>query len=93
MPRRWRSVDWYPQPKAGSHPPRTASGCPREFHGNRCIYTVVSPRARGLTVGINVNPDKRCNFDCIYCEVQRGLERFTFRDEIWARLNPSLRIP
>jgi wyosine [tRNA(Phe)-imidazoG37] synthetase (radical SAM superfamily) len=22
-------------------------------------------------VGINMNPDKRCNFDCVYCEVDR----------------------
>ena len=33
---------------------------------------VISPRARGLSVGVNMNPDKRCNFDCAYCEVNRG---------------------
>src|SRR6185295_18190027 len=50
-----------------------AFGCPRDFLNNRFVYLVVSPRARGLSIGVNMNPDKRCNFDCIYCEVHRGL--------------------
>ncbi len=49
----------------------TAFGCPRDFFDNRFIYTVISPRARGLSVGVNMNPDRRCNFDCVYCEVNR----------------------
>jgi wyosine [tRNA(Phe)-imidazoG37] synthetase (radical SAM superfamily) len=49
----------------------TAFGCPREFLGNRFVYAVVSARARGLAVGVNLNPDKQCNFDCPYCEVDR----------------------
>lgn len=52
-------------------PRETAFGCPREFLNNRFVYLVVSPRARGLSVGLNMNPDKRCNFDCVYCEVNR----------------------
>lgn len=51
--------------------PETAFGCPRDFMHHRFVYLVISPRARGLSVGVNMNPDKRCNFDCIYCEVQR----------------------
>ncbi len=50
----------------------TAFGCPRDFLDNRFIYTVISPRARGLSVGVNMNPDKFCNFDCVYCEVNRA---------------------
>jgi len=49
----------------------TAFGAPRDFLGNRFVYAVVSPRARGLSVGVNLNPDKECNFDCVYCEVDR----------------------
>jgi hypothetical protein len=49
----------------------TAFGCPRDFLDNRFVYTVVSARARGLSVGVNMNPDKHCNFDCAYCEVNR----------------------
>jgi wyosine [tRNA(Phe)-imidazoG37] synthetase (radical SAM superfamily) len=49
----------------------TAFGCPRNFFDNRFVYVVVSPRARGLSIGINMNPDKYCDFDCVYCEVDR----------------------
>jgi wyosine [tRNA(Phe)-imidazoG37] synthetase (radical SAM superfamily) len=45
---------------------------PRDFLNNRFVYAVLSPRARGLTLGVNMNPDKRCNFDCLYCEVNRA---------------------
>jgi wyosine [tRNA(Phe)-imidazoG37] synthetase (radical SAM superfamily) len=49
----------------------TAFGCPRDFLDNRFVYVVVSARARGLSVGVNMNPDKQCNFQCVYCEVHR----------------------
>jgi wyosine [tRNA(Phe)-imidazoG37] synthetase (radical SAM superfamily) len=49
----------------------TAFGCPREFLDNRFVYAVISSRARGLSIGVNMNPDKKCNFDCLYCEVDR----------------------
>lgn len=45
----------------------------RNFFGNRFVYCVISQRAGGLSIGINMNPDKRCNFDCVYCEVDRTL--------------------
>jgi wyosine [tRNA(Phe)-imidazoG37] synthetase (radical SAM superfamily) len=57
----------------------TAFGSPRDFLNNRFVYTVVSARARGLSVGVNMNPDKNCNFNCVYCEVHRngdGPEQF-----------------
>jgi wyosine [tRNA(Phe)-imidazoG37] synthetase (radical SAM superfamily) len=50
-----------------------AFGRPREFLGNRFVYAVISQRAHGLSIGINFNPDKRCNFDCAYCEVNRDV--------------------
>jgi wyosine [tRNA(Phe)-imidazoG37] synthetase (radical SAM superfamily) len=46
-------------------------GSPRESLGHRFVYLVISSRARGLSVGVNLNPDRRCNFDCAYCEVDR----------------------
>ena len=49
----------------------TAFGCPRDFLDNRFVYVVVSARARGLSVGVNMSPDKQCNFECVYCEVHR----------------------
>jgi wyosine [tRNA(Phe)-imidazoG37] synthetase (radical SAM superfamily) len=49
-----------------------AYGYPRNSLGHQFVYVVVSPRARGLSVGINFNPDRFCNFDCVYCEVDRS---------------------
>ncbi len=49
----------------------SAFGCPRQFLGNRFVYAVISSRARGLSIGVNMNPDQLCNFDCEYCEVNR----------------------
>ncbi len=43
----------------------------RKFFGNRFVYAVISQRAHGLSIGVNMNPDKFCNFDCVYCEVDR----------------------
>lgn len=43
----------------------------RSFWDFTYVYPVVSRRSRGLSVGINLNPDKVCNFDCVYCEVDR----------------------
>jgi wyosine [tRNA(Phe)-imidazoG37] synthetase (radical SAM superfamily) len=43
----------------------------RELLQNRYVYAVVSRRARGLSIGVNLNPDKVCNFDCPYCQVDR----------------------
>ena len=37
----------------------------------RAVYPVLSRRAGGLSIGINLNFDKGCNFDCIYCQVDR----------------------
>jgi pyruvate-formate lyase-activating enzyme len=45
----------------------------RDLGTNRYVYAVVSRRARGLSVGVNMNPDKVCNFDCPYCQVDRTI--------------------
>ena len=50
----------------------TAFGCPRNFLDNRFVYTVISARARGFSIGVNITPDRLCNFDCVYCEVDRN---------------------
>lgn len=43
----------------------------RVFAENEYVYPVVSRRAGGLSIGINLNIDKVCNFDCAYCQVDR----------------------
>lgn len=43
----------------------------RSFQANRFVYPVLSRRSGGISVGINLNPDKVCNFSCVYCQVDR----------------------
>jgi wyosine [tRNA(Phe)-imidazoG37] synthetase (radical SAM superfamily) len=43
----------------------------RNYFGNRFVYSVLSQRASGLSIGVNLNPDQCCNFDCSYCEIHR----------------------
>ena len=45
----------------------------RQFADFTFVYPVISRRSRGLSLGINLNPDKVCNFDCVYCEVDRTI--------------------
>jgi wyosine [tRNA(Phe)-imidazoG37] synthetase (radical SAM superfamily) len=45
----------------------------RDLGGNLHVYAVVSRRAGGLSIGVNLNADKVCNFDCPYCQVDRSM--------------------
>lgn len=57
---------------------------PRTRRKNRYVYAVLSRRSRGISVGINLDPQKTCNFDCVYCEVidRREIEKGTGRPAI-----------
>src|SRR5262249_54855738 len=44
----------------------------RTYADNFYVYPVVSRRSKGVSIGLNLNPDKRCNFDCVYCQVDRS---------------------
>jgi wyosine [tRNA(Phe)-imidazoG37] synthetase (radical SAM superfamily) len=46
----------------------------RRFEEFKYVYPVLSRRSHGISIGLNVNPDKTCNFDCIYCQVDRTTE-------------------
>ena len=46
-------------------------GYPRDFLENRFVYLAISPRARGISIGVNLTPSAECNFDCLYCDVDR----------------------
>ncbi len=35
----------------------------------RYVYPVISRRAQGVSIGINLNPNKACNWRCVYCQV------------------------
>ena len=41
----------------------------RDIFRGKYIYPVVSRRAGGLSLGINLNTNNACNWQCIYCEV------------------------
>jgi len=62
------------------HSLETAFGYRCDFLQNRFVYIVVIPRAHGLAVGVDMNPDRRCNFDCVYCEVNRAVP--THQDDL-----------
>lgn len=48
---------------------------PRAWQNNRYVYPVLSRRARGISIGINLSPDQVCNFQCVYCQVDRSGSR------------------
>lgn len=41
----------------------------RDIAGLRYVYPVLSRRAGGLSIGINVNTNNACNWRCVYCQV------------------------
>ena len=41
----------------------------RDVSGMRYVYPVVSRRAGGVSIGINLNVNNACNWRCVYCQV------------------------
>ncbi|MBI5005862.1 MAG: radical SAM protein [Nitrosomonadales bacterium] len=41
----------------------------RDSAGLHYVYPVVSRRAGGVSIGINLNPNNACNWRCLYCQV------------------------
>lgn len=67
----------------------------RSFESNRFVYPVLSRRSRGISIGVNLNPDKICNFDCIYCQVNRSVQsetRFVETEGLLTELEDMLRL-
>ena len=65
----------------------------RSFEANRFVYPVLSRRSGGISLGVNLNPDKVCNFDCIYCQVDRTRQsetRFIETDSLLDELDRTL---
>jgi wyosine [tRNA(Phe)-imidazoG37] synthetase (radical SAM superfamily) len=68
---------------------------PRSFEQNKFVYPVVSRRSGGISIGVNLNPDKICNFDCIYCQVNRVEQsetRFVGVEQLLAELDHMLQL-
>ncbi|SFL30174.1 Radical SAM superfamily protein [Nitrosomonas aestuarii] len=49
--------------------PLNTSDHSRDKVGLTYVYPVVSRRAGGVSIGINLNPNNACNWRCIYCQV------------------------
>jgi wyosine [tRNA(Phe)-imidazoG37] synthetase (radical SAM superfamily) len=67
----------------------------RLFEHNRFVYPVLSRRSGGISIGVNLNPDKICNFDCIYCQVDRRSQsetRFVETDALVKELRETLEL-
>jgi wyosine [tRNA(Phe)-imidazoG37] synthetase (radical SAM superfamily) len=45
----------------------------RLWQGYRFVYPVISRRAGGLSIGVNLSTNKLCNYACPYCQVDRGV--------------------
>jgi wyosine [tRNA(Phe)-imidazoG37] synthetase (radical SAM superfamily) len=67
----------------------------RRFEENRFVYPVLSRRSEGISIGVNLNPDKICNFDCIYCQVDRTTQsetRFVEIAQLLEELEDTLKL-
>lgn len=51
------------------------SSHPRRWRDFLYVYPVISRRSRGLSIGINLNRDAACDFNCVYCCVDRRIQR------------------
>ena len=70
--------------------PLTPVNHDRDSAGMTYVYPVVSRRAGGVSVGINLNPNNACNWACVYCQVP-DLTRGTAPDIDLAQLEAELR--
>jgi len=75
----------------------TVSDHNRDVSGMKYIYPVVSRRAGGVSIGINLNVNNACNWRCIYCQVpnlKRGtpppIELDLLENELRSFLNYAL---
>jgi len=94
------AVSFRERPLLLSLQPKMSSGTldqyrfhPRRYEQNKFVYPVVSRRSHGISIGVNLNPDKICNFDCIYCQVDRRSEaetRFVEMDRLRAEIEEML---
>ena len=62
----------------------------RGFIDMTYVYPVVSRRAGGVSVGINLNPNNACNWHCVYCQVP-GLVRGAAPEIDGVKLEAELR--
>ncbi|MDX5410891.1 MAG: radical SAM protein [Thauera sp.] len=77
-------------PASGSAVGLTTRNHDRDLAGLTYVYPVLSRRAGGVSVGINLNPNNACNWHCAYCQVP-NLVRGKAPEIDLARLEDELR--
>ncbi len=86
----WGVVDDPQPPRDGTLTPEDHS---RDAAQLQYVYPVVSRRSRGVSIGINLNPNHACNWGCAYCQVPdlvRGAAPVIDRDRLEAELRGFL---
>ncbi|MDR2625783.1 MAG: radical SAM protein [Zoogloeaceae bacterium] len=66
----------------------------RDQAGLTYVYPVLSRRARGVSIGINLNQNRACNWACVYCQVEnlrRGAPEAIDLDRLENELDGFLR--
>lgn len=61
----------------------------RQWRDFKFVYPVVSRRANGVSIGVNLNIDKSCTFSCMYCQVNRRIRREAYKVDV-AKLRQEL---
>lgn len=77
-------------PASGGVTALTTRNHDRDLAGLTYVYPVLSRRAGGVSVGINLNPNNACNWHCVYCQVP-GLVRGKAPEIDLVRLEDELR--
>ncbi|MFN0038889.1 MAG: radical SAM protein [Burkholderiales bacterium] len=54
---------------SSSNVPLHSADHSRAYEGFTYVYPVVSRRAGGVSIGVNLNTNNACNWRCIYCQV------------------------
>ena len=47
----------------------------RQWRDCLYVYPVISRRSGGLSIGVNLNPNRQCTFGCVYCQIDRRTPR------------------
>jgi wyosine [tRNA(Phe)-imidazoG37] synthetase (radical SAM superfamily) len=75
--------------QSNSEPSRVVTDHRRQWRDCLYVYPVISRRSAGVSIGVNLNIDKRCTFSCVYCQINRRQPRPT-TDVDPARLRKEL---
>ncbi len=58
----------------------------RDFLKFQFVYPVISRRSGGLSLGINLNQKKLCNYRCLYCQVSDKTNQAESDNPVWIEM-------